>query len=526
MAGLVAAAFACGGSDKPPLAGLAEGCLVNTDCNAPLVCAFRKCHEACVDSRDCKGPGQRCVSSDRPYHVCQLVDERNCTYNSDCGGGQTCGVDFQCRDQCNADRDCLNEQLCVAGSCAEIGEVEAGALAGAAAVDAGNGQRCLYTSECAAPLVCRNHFCGVECRASSDCAAGVQCVNNRCVVGTTAIGTGGGVLTAASGRIALEVPAGALSGPVSIAIFPLEAWPRGALGPVFEIVPSGTVFTKPATLTYHYEDADLGAVSPDSVRVALATGAAWQPLASTVDVDAKTVTTTLQHLSVYGLVGPDGTFAALPDAGSRSDASSAADVSASDGRAAETSSPTGAGGSPDAGADAPSTETGAAGSGSAGFDATADAGNPVDDDGSTGSGGSIGTGGSLGTGGTMGTGGSIGTGGFSGSGGSGGTGGTPDIDATIDDAALESATNDVSQPPTCFVFCDQAQLPCSCSTTCVESTYSFQCDLDVNGAPVCVCSQNGTQGPTFPSDVCDPNLLIGVDPGCGYLIQIAAAAAQ
>ena len=59
--------------------GLAEGCIINTDCSSPLVCAFRKCHQACTSSRDCE-PGQRCMASDRPFHVCQLPDERLCCF--------------------------------------------------------------------------------------------------------------------------------------------------------------------------------------------------------------------------------------------------------------------------------------------------------------------------------------------------------------------------------------------------------------------------------------------------------------
>src|SRR5262249_55206930 len=72
-----------GSSEEKAGAGLAEGCLLNTDCASPLVCAFRRCHVACASSRDCAA-GQRCVTSDRPTHVCQLADESNCTFTSDC----------------------------------------------------------------------------------------------------------------------------------------------------------------------------------------------------------------------------------------------------------------------------------------------------------------------------------------------------------------------------------------------------------------------------------------------------------
>src|SRR5258705_11673579 len=96
-------------SDKG--AELAQGCLINSDCNDPLVCAFRKCHNACTDTRDCSIP-LRCVASDRPFHVCQLVEERLCRYNSDCPEKQVCASDAQCRDECQGDADCLFGQLC------------------------------------------------------------------------------------------------------------------------------------------------------------------------------------------------------------------------------------------------------------------------------------------------------------------------------------------------------------------------------------------------------------------------------
>ena len=115
---LLVAFGACSSDDPPPLVGISDACLINTDCNSPLVCAFRKCHVACETSRDC-GIGQRCMASDRPFHVCQLADEKSCTYNSECPTGQVCGVDQQCRDQCADDRDCVREQLCFASTCVE-----------------------------------------------------------------------------------------------------------------------------------------------------------------------------------------------------------------------------------------------------------------------------------------------------------------------------------------------------------------------------------------------------------------------
>ena len=116
-------ASACSDSTQSKAASLAAGCSINSDCQSPLVCAFQRCHSACETSRDCD-PGQRCMASDRPFHVCQLAQEQDCTYNSQCPEGQVCGVDGQCRDQCASDRDCVTGQECVKGNCADPSELE------------------------------------------------------------------------------------------------------------------------------------------------------------------------------------------------------------------------------------------------------------------------------------------------------------------------------------------------------------------------------------------------------------------
>src|SRR5262245_52954376 len=124
---LAAWAVAAGGpgcsSDEEARAGLASACKLNTDCNSPLVCSSGLCHSACVTSRDCP-VGTLCVKSSEG-NVCQLVDETKCTYDSQCTGLLVCGNDGKCRNECQADRDCIEPQLCATGGfCAEPGEVD------------------------------------------------------------------------------------------------------------------------------------------------------------------------------------------------------------------------------------------------------------------------------------------------------------------------------------------------------------------------------------------------------------------
>ncbi len=184
------AAGGCGDSSKEKIqaASLSEGCLINTDCESPLVCAFRRCHDACETSRDCPA-GQRCLASDRPFHVCQLADEKDCSYNSECPTGLVCAVDGECRDQCGGDRDCLPGSVCVSAACAEPEELDDN---GALPTDdeSTTGQSCTYNSECPSPLICRQGTCALECLQTIDCPLGSECTDNRCIP-TVPAGVGG-----------------------------------------------------------------------------------------------------------------------------------------------------------------------------------------------------------------------------------------------------------------------------------------------------------------------------------------------
>jgi hypothetical protein len=174
-------AIACGGGDDAAHVGLDvdQGCLINSDCRSPLVCAFRKCHQQCKTQVDCMHV-QRCVASDKPYHVCQLPDEAACTLNSQCDGQEVCGVDGQCRDQCAADRDCTGGQTCVLETCAIPTELtEAGTLP-VTQMTPEPGAPCSYDSQCQPPLVCRSGTCEWQCRTSRDCAAGYACIGQVC----------------------------------------------------------------------------------------------------------------------------------------------------------------------------------------------------------------------------------------------------------------------------------------------------------------------------------------------------------
>lgn len=164
------------------LSVLGQHCLINSDCNDPLVCAFEACHAECVKSRDCDG-GARCVAAARPYKVCLLDEERRCERKSDCPDGLDCGVDGECRDTCATANDCVEDQLCVSGTCADADELdENGQLTPKPGASSGSeGSPCVYVSDCSAALLCRNQACLPECKADKDCGLHQICQETRCL---------------------------------------------------------------------------------------------------------------------------------------------------------------------------------------------------------------------------------------------------------------------------------------------------------------------------------------------------------
>lgn len=142
----LAVALSCSSSSAPSLAG--PGCAINSDCNAPLICAFSVCHTQCTSSaRDCPA-GERCVPSGvAGVEVCQLPAEATCYDDAStaaagaaCVGNETCGSDGQCRSPCVILSDCVTDQACVAGSCHDENDaIDRPEIGDAAIVGSGGG---------------------------------------------------------------------------------------------------------------------------------------------------------------------------------------------------------------------------------------------------------------------------------------------------------------------------------------------------------------------------------------------------
>lgn len=125
---------ACSSSKK---IDVGSTCLLNTDCNASLVCTMGKCHEACRASADCPS-GQSCVKTSEGI-FCQLPAEVSCAAASTCGAGLMCAPDQRCRAGCQSAASCTEGQVCASNFCADPNDpaLVNGQLLGAEGLDGG-----------------------------------------------------------------------------------------------------------------------------------------------------------------------------------------------------------------------------------------------------------------------------------------------------------------------------------------------------------------------------------------------------
>lgn len=181
-------ALGCSTEAKALARSLAEGCLLSSDCADGLVCSFRVCHLPCVTSKDCPaaagGGAPRCVVADKPARVCQLDDERACERGADCPAGLVCAVDAQCHSRCSTHRDCLADQRCAGGACADVDELDAEGRLPVAPDVSGEGRPCQYHSDClpgvsGRALSCRDGACAPACVGSDrDCEKYERCTTD------------------------------------------------------------------------------------------------------------------------------------------------------------------------------------------------------------------------------------------------------------------------------------------------------------------------------------------------------------
>ena len=117
------------------------------------------------------------------------------------------------------------------------------------------------------------------------------------------IGPGGGFIASADGMLELNIPAGALSVNTNITIQPTTNECPGGLGLVYDLLPNGTKFNIPATLTFHYSDDSLEGTDPYFLFIAYQDSLlGWKADVTNRDIDTvgKKVMLDISHFTPYG----------------------------------------------------------------------------------------------------------------------------------------------------------------------------------------------------------------------------------
>lgn len=116
------------------------------------------------------------------------------------------------------------------------------------------------------------------------------------------IGREGGMVVSDDGRMALEVPAGALDEMVEITIEAVPG-PDGAASDLYVIEPMGLTFERPVVLTFDYDDEMLGEADADELTLVAHREADWAYLGDQrVDDEDQTLSASLMALSAVTVV--------------------------------------------------------------------------------------------------------------------------------------------------------------------------------------------------------------------------------
>jgi hypothetical protein len=134
---------------------------------------------------------------------------------------------------------------------------------------------------------------------------------------TAAQGGSATATTADGGSLQVTMPAGAVTGQTTLNVVPTTPASASAATPqsgyfaignyYFNISSTSNTdsFFKPVTLTFTYEDAMITGMNEDSLKIHWynPTTKAWEALECTVDKVNNTVTTTVNHFSLYAIMG-------------------------------------------------------------------------------------------------------------------------------------------------------------------------------------------------------------------------------
>ncbi|WP_461078662.1 hypothetical protein [Spirosoma flavus] len=113
------------------------------------------------------------------------------------------------------------------------------------------------------------------------------------------IGPEGGSISAEGGKVQLVIPAGAVSKATDISIQPITNKNSTGLGVAYRFLPEGLQFSKPATLTFQYDEKKISSKQPENLRIAYQRndGVWYQVTGSSVNMSKHEVTVPMEHFS-------------------------------------------------------------------------------------------------------------------------------------------------------------------------------------------------------------------------------------
>lgn len=115
----------------------------------------------------------------------------------------------------------------------------------------------------------------------------------------------GGVIVSEDGRMALEIPPGALDEAVEITIERVEG-PEGSASALYVVEPLGLTFDRPAVLVYDYDAETLGDAAPEALTMVAHRELSWAYLGDQlVDDDDQTVSASVMALSSVAVIIED-----------------------------------------------------------------------------------------------------------------------------------------------------------------------------------------------------------------------------
>ena len=127
------------------------------------------------------------------------------------------------------------------------------------------------------------------------------------------IGTAGGTLYSPDSVLKLSIPAGALSSNTNISVQPVTSQLPGGIGLGYDLLPNGTKFSIPATVTFHYTSDQVSDNFPYFLNIAYQdSDHIWRgDLRHCVyDTVGRTVSLDISHFTIYGFQDGIAVFAA------------------------------------------------------------------------------------------------------------------------------------------------------------------------------------------------------------------------